>query len=106
MNEDKSHYQQHLHLCLQREVMKSDKPFAWRRVWRAYRHFPERRFYFWWRMASYWYHTGGPVMRNKALRINEKLRARYGLDINFVHYVIFAEIIKNTINRCTIHFLL
>ena len=81
MNEDKSHYQQHLHLCLQREVMKSDKPFAWRRVWRAYRHFPERRFYFWWRMASYWYHTGGPVMRNKALRINEKLRARYGLDI-------------------------
>ena len=81
MNEDKTYFKQHLHLCLQREVMKSDKPFAWRRVWQAYRHFPERRFYFWWRLASYWYNTGSPAKRNRALRINEKLRARYGLDI-------------------------
>lgn len=81
MNPDLAELKQHLHLCLQREVMKSDKPFAWRRVWRAYRQFPERRFYFWWRLASYWYHSDNERTRKRALRINEKLRARYGLDI-------------------------
>ena len=81
MNKDKNYYQQHLHLCLRREVMKSEKAFAWRRVLRTYRRHPERRFYFWWRLASYWYQTGGPAQRKFALRINEKLRARYGLDI-------------------------
>ena len=81
MNSDKRDHKQHLYLCLQREVMKSDKPFAWRRVWRTYRRHPERRFYFWWRMASYWYKTGGPALRKWAVRINVKLRERYGLDI-------------------------
>lgn len=77
----------HLHLCLQREVMKSEQPFTWLRVCRVAWKQPERRFNFWWRIASYLYHSDHEKSRQRALRINRKLRARYGLDIKLGAYI-------------------
>ena len=74
-------HKHHLHCCLQREVMQSLRPFSWPQVLHKAIKNPERRFYFWWRLASYWYQTGGKFSRKRALKINRRLRARYGLDI-------------------------
>lgn len=70
----------YLKLCFQKEVIKSDiKKFSWLRLLRrAYKH-PERRFYFWWRIANYLYH------KNKYTAvvnyINRKLQSKYCCDI-------------------------
>ncbi len=70
-----------LKACLQSEVIRSNKPFSWLKAChRALKH-PERRFYFWWRIAAYWYKHKGPFLQKRALRINANLRARYGSDI-------------------------
>ncbi len=69
-----------LKLCLQKEVIKSDmKKFSWVRTVRRAWKYPDRRFYFWWRIASYLYQS------NKYLGIahfiHRRLQAKYGCDI-------------------------
>ncbi|HEK2837297.1 serine acetyltransferase [Proteus mirabilis] len=70
-----------LKLCLQKEVIKSDtKEFSWRRaIQRAWKH-PERRFYFWWRIASFLYKSN--KNKNIAEYINRKLLFKYNCDIH------------------------
>ncbi|EOY6714359.1 TPA: serine O-acetyltransferase [Proteus mirabilis] len=70
-----------LKLCLQKEVIKSDtKGFSWRRtIQRAWK-YPERRFYFWWRIASFLYKSNKSIFM--ANYINRRLRAKYGCDID------------------------
>ncbi|WP_168386032.1 serine acetyltransferase [Erwinia amylovora] len=69
----------HLKKCLQREVMVSRKPFSWwktiHKAWKC----PDRRFYFWWRIANYLYRSS--IAKKSAIRINRNLRNKYGLDI-------------------------
>lgn len=69
----------HLHECLQTEVMKSKKPFTWTRAVHKALKCPERRFNFWWRIASYLYKAN--VSKNCARRINRKLAIKYGCEI-------------------------
>lgn len=75
----KEDLKRHLHECLQAEVMKNQKPFTWART--AHKAFkcPERRFNFWWRIASYLYKTN--ISKNFARRINRKLTRKYGCEI-------------------------
>ncbi|WP_445497395.1 serine acetyltransferase [Photorhabdus sp. SF281] len=70
----------HLKCCLVAEVICSGtKKFTWDRVIRRAWKNPKRRFYFWWRLANYLYHS------NKSIRIAEyihrKLQAKYGCEI-------------------------
>ncbi|NJD85907.1 serine acetyltransferase [Candidatus Erwinia dacicola] len=69
----------HLKKCLQREVMVSEKPFSWSKTIHKAIKCPDRRFYFWWRIANYLYRDG--VAKKLAIRINRNLRNKYGLDI-------------------------
>ncbi|WP_279027676.1 serine O-acetyltransferase [Gibbsiella quercinecans] len=70
----------HLKKCLQREVMLSDKTFSWfKTIHKAFK-CPDRRFYFWWRIANYLYRSD--TGKKLAIRINRNLRNKYGLDIN------------------------
>ncbi|XOY31863.1 serine acetyltransferase [Proteus cibi] len=69
-----------LKLCLQQEVIKSNTTrFSWAKAIRRAWKYPDRRFYFWWRIASYFYHS------NKHLKlanfINRRLQTKYGCDI-------------------------
>ncbi len=72
---------QHLKICLQREVIVSPKPFSWLDVLHKALKIPGRRYYFWWRIANYLYKTGGYKTKKYAIRLNRKLRNKYGLDI-------------------------
>ncbi|CDH07563.1 serine acetyltransferase [Xenorhabdus bovienii] len=71
---------EHLKCCLMAEVICSDtKKFTWRRVIsRAWQN-PERRFYLWWRLANYLYHSNNSIKIAKY--INRKLQSKYGCDI-------------------------
>jgi len=69
----------HLKRCLQREVMISDKPFSWLKTCHKALKCPDRRFHFWWRLASYLHHIEKFDKLSK--RINRNLRNKYGLDI-------------------------
>ncbi|WP_226812096.1 serine acetyltransferase [Buttiauxella massiliensis] len=72
-------HSQHLKECLRHEVMKSDKPFSWFQVIHKAFKCPDRRFHFWWRIASYLYLTKkNPKL---ATSINRRLLSRYGLEI-------------------------
>jgi len=85
----------HLKKCLQHEVMISKKPFSWLKTIHTAFKCPDRRFYFWWRIANYLYRSN--VSHKIAIRINRNLRSKYGLDIklgcvigeglNISHYI-------------------
>ncbi|HKN05548.1 MAG TPA: serine acetyltransferase [Buttiauxella sp.] len=72
-------HSQHLKECLRYEVMKSDKPFSWFQVIHKAIKCPDRRFHFWWRIASYLHLSKkNPKLASK---INRRLLSRYGLEI-------------------------
>lgn len=78
---NKSELKSHLYECLHCEVMRSNKPFSWlRTLQRAIKH-PERRYIFWWRIASYLYHSKNKFRVKLAKRINRNLISRYGTEI-------------------------
>lgn len=70
-----------LYNSLQREVMCSEKPFSWSKTIHRAIKCPERRYNFWWRLASYHFKVGGKFRRKIACRIGYALRNKYGLDI-------------------------
>ncbi|HEX4503152.1 MAG TPA: serine acetyltransferase [Scandinavium sp.] len=72
---------EHLHECLQREVMMSSKKFTWLNVLHKAFKCPSRRYHFWWRIASYWYQSGSKYLKKRAEKINRKLIFKYGTDI-------------------------
>lgn len=72
---------QHLYECLRREVMVSNKKFSWFNAIHKAIKCPDRRFYFWWRVANHLYTTGNKSSKKIAIRINRKLRNKYGLDL-------------------------
>ena len=76
---------QHLYECLRREVMMSCKPFSWWRVIHKAFKCPERRYHFWWRIASYLYKSG----KNKyiAKRINRSLVLKYSTEIQLAAHI-------------------
>ncbi|TKK18926.1 serine acetyltransferase [Enterobacter cancerogenus] len=78
---DKKLRSEHLRECLRREVMMNSKPFTWFRVLHKAMKCPDRRFHFWWRIASYWHHSDSKFLRVRALKINRKLIFKYGTDI-------------------------
>lgn len=82
---DKKEPKAHLHECLRCEVIMSSKPFSWwRAIHKAFK-YPERRYHFWWRIASYLYKTD----KNKyiAKRINRSLILKYGTEIQLSAYI-------------------
>lgn len=96
----------HLRDCLQAEVMKSDKKFTWFRVLHKAFKCPERRFNFWWRIASYLYCTDVKWKKQLARRINRKLIQKYNTEIQLpatiapgLHITHFTSVV---INGCVI----
>lgn len=76
--EDSSEYQ-HLKDCLRCEVMNTEKDFGWIKTIHKALKCPDRRFYFWWRIANYLYISGkSPKI---AKRINRNLIFKYGIEI-------------------------
>ena len=71
----------HLYECLKTEVMMSKKTFSWFRVIHKALKCPERRYQFWWRIASYMYTSKNKFIRSQAKRINRKLIRKYGCEI-------------------------
>ncbi|WP_151994573.1 serine acetyltransferase [Buttiauxella massiliensis] len=72
---------EHLQECLRKEVMMNDKPFTWSRaVHKAFK-CPERRFNFWWRIASYLYKTEKNLNKTIARKINRNLIKKYNTEI-------------------------
>ncbi|WP_244288147.1 serine acetyltransferase [Enterobacter chuandaensis] len=78
---DKKARSEHMRECLRREVMMSSNAFSWVRVLHKAIKCPDRRFHFWWRIASYWHHSDSKFLRKRALKINRKLIFKYGTDI-------------------------
>jgi serine acetyltransferase len=76
---------EHLKACLLSEVICSTSAFSWMKTIHRAIKCPERRFYFWWRIANYLYRT------NKApklsIRINRNLRNKYGCDLGLGCYI-------------------
>ncbi|ELY5934364.1 serine acetyltransferase [Cronobacter malonaticus] len=68
--------------ALKKEVMMSDKRFTWTRVIHKAIKCSKRRYYFWWRLASYWHQNNTYGMKKMASRINRKLISRYGTEID------------------------
>lgn len=73
----------HLKECLRLEVISRDgkKPFSWGKVLHRYITNPTRRFYFWWRVASWLHHNKSGYWKKIARKINQKLGLRYGIEI-------------------------
>ncbi|PLR53846.1 serine acetyltransferase [Chimaeribacter arupi] len=59
--------------------MRSDKEFSWLKTIHKAIKCPDRRFHFWWRVANHLYLND--TMKKYAVRVNRKLRNKYGLDI-------------------------
>lgn len=78
---------EHLHECLQQEVMMSSKPFSWFRVVHKAVKCPDRRFHFWWRIASYWYTSDSNFLKARARGLNRKLISKYGADIQLSAHI-------------------
>lgn len=82
---DKKKLKAHLHECLRYEVMMSSKSFSWlRTIHKAFK-CPERRYYFWWRIASYLYKTD--KSQYIAKRINRSISLKYGTEIQLPAYI-------------------
>ncbi|GLR08163.1 serine acetyltransferase [Mixta theicola] len=73
----------HLKECLRLEVISRDgkKPFSWGKALHRCITSPTRRFYFWWRIASWLHHNKTGYWKKKARKINQRLCLRYGIDI-------------------------
>lgn len=78
---NKSALKEHLHECLRIEVMMNNKNFSWGRTLHKAFKCPERRFNFWWRIASYLYNSEGSFKKQIARRINRKLIQKYNTEI-------------------------
>jgi len=78
---DKVQLKRHLHECLREEVMCSSKPFSWFRAIHKAMKCPERRFNFWWRVASYLYKNDKYLSKLLARRINRNLIRKYNTEI-------------------------
>lgn len=70
---------EHLKACLRVEVMRTNKEFSWLKTLHKVIKCPDRRFHFWWRVANHLYLND--TMKKYAIRVNRKLRNKYGLDI-------------------------
>ncbi|MFX2609533.1 serine acetyltransferase [Enterobacter mori] len=78
---DKQARSNHLRECLRREVTMSSKKFSWFRVLHKAIKCPNRRFHFWWRIASYWHHSGNKFLKRRAAKLNRNLIFKYGTEI-------------------------
>jgi len=78
---DRENLKKHLYECLRREVIKSDKPFSWITTLHRAIKCHDRRFYFWWRIASYLYKSGNYIQKRIAFRINRKIMQKYNTEI-------------------------
>lgn len=69
--------------CLRLEVISRDgkKPFSWGKALHRAITSPNRRYYFWWRIASWLHHNKTGRLKNYARKINRRLCLRYGIDI-------------------------
>lgn len=69
--------------CLRIEVINraGKKKFSWLRVMHRLLTSPDKRFYFWWRLASYFHQTDNKLLRKRARKINRKLCRKYSIDI-------------------------
>ena len=71
-----------LQKCLQKEVLKNDRPFSWartlHRVWKC----PDRRFYFWFRIWGYIFKTKKGFTSHYAKKKLIKLNRQYAIDIS------------------------
>ncbi len=72
---------EHLHECLRREVMMSSKDFSCFRTLHKAIKCPNRRYHFWWRIASHWHHSGNKFLKKWAININRRLIFKYGTEI-------------------------
>ncbi len=59
----------------------NSKPFSWRNTIHKALKCPERRFNFWWRIASYLYKSGGTSKKEIARKINRRLIQKYNTEI-------------------------
>ncbi len=96
----------HLRECLQIEVMKNKKQFTWPRVLHKAIKCPERRFNFWWRIASYLYNSGGGWKKRLARRINRKLIQKYNTEIQLPATIapglVVTHFVSVVINGCVV----
>jgi serine acetyltransferase len=103
---DKSALKKHLHECLRREVMMSNNPFSWGNVIHKAFKCPERRFNFWWRIASYFYNSDGKFNKQVAKRINRKLIQKYNTEIQLPAVIgpglVVTHFVAVVINGCAI----
>ena len=77
----------HLHECLRKEVMMSNKPFSWFATLHKAVKCPDRRFYFWWRIASYLYKREKKPCSYIAQRINRNLIRKYNTEIQLSAHI-------------------
>lgn len=73
----------HLKECLRLEVISRDgkKPFSWGKALHRCITNPTRRFYFWWRIASWLHHNKTGFWKKRARKISQRLSLRYGIEI-------------------------
>lgn len=82
MNEYNYSSFEYLKLCLMAEVIdSSQKKFTWDRIIRRYYRYPERRYIFWWRIASYLFKSCGKYRIKLANYINRKITYKWGTEI-------------------------
>lgn len=102
----KNELRKHLYHCLQREVIMNEKPFSWWRALHKALKCPKRRFNFWWRIASYLYHSGSPAKKQLAYRINRKLIQKYNTEIQLPAQIapglIVTHYLSVVINGCAV----
>lgn len=71
----------HLKSCLAREVIRSRRPFSWRRVIHRVLTCPERRWYFWYRLWRWMWLTRPGLLRKVARKRYLALNRKWGCDI-------------------------
>lgn len=73
----------HFKECLRLEVISRNgsKDFSWLKILHRVVTNPGRRFYFWWRLASWLHQNKTGRLKKVARRINQRLCLRYGIDI-------------------------
>lgn len=81
--ENKTYQLNLLKECLRLEVINRDgkRKFSWLKVFHRVLTSPGIRYYFWWRLASYFHKAGGKKRRKYARKINQKLCVKYSIDI-------------------------
>lgn len=96
----------HLHECLRQEVIMSNKSFSWLKVLHKAFKCPDRRFNFWWRIASYLFHSGGSFKKNIARHINRKLIQKYNTEIQLPATIesglVVTHFLSVAINGCSV----